>query len=731
MPQPTMVDVSIVVPVYNELANLPTLLRRIAAAMSSAPWRYEVLLVDDRSTDGSSEYLAQLAATTTLPFPFRALTKKGRQGKAFSLLEGFAEAKGGILVMIDADLQYAPEEIPAMLEKLNDPDMDIVVANRSRQYTSASRRILTRTFRWSVGKLLNLKVDIQSGLKVFRAETINTLHLKPTAWGFDYQFLYLAHRRGWQLCSHDIVFAQRVAGTSSVNTVVNGAELLFGAIALRASFLIKDVLTFLDYPHPSERHPTNYSNQRDFLYLPEIYSIKKHIYSENVSGAIVGFALLAAGILALSMLLHLSVPIIISGLIALLYLGLFIFKVAVVRLSLNRPGIVFSKEEIAALKDEELPIFSIIIPLYKEASVIRQIGDAMSSIDYPKDKLDAIITLEEYDKETIDAINEIGLPSFIRTLILPDVKPKTKPKALNVAFPHLKGEFLVIYDAEIVPEPTQLKKAVLAFRKHADIACLQIKLDHFNARETWVTKLFNAEFSFYYDLFLPGLQQLGVPLPLSGHSSLYRVDVIREIGAWDPYNVTEDAELGMRLYRKGYKTDMLESYSLEEATSTASAWVGQRTRWIKGFIQTTLVHLRHPLRFKQELGGWGKFFGFLIVVPGSVLVNILNLFYWVLLAAWFLTHSPIIQSYFPGPILYISVFSFLAGNFLFTYLNLIGSYRRGRYDMVKYSLLSPIYWLMLAWATLKASVEIIYKPHHWSKTVHGVHLAKPTHVTLP
>ena len=132
---------------------------------------------------------------------------------------------------------------------------------------------------------------------------------------------------------------------------------------------------------------------------------------------------------------------------------------------------------------------------------------------------------------------------------------------------------MVIYDAEIVPDADQLKKAYLAFRKYADVACLQVQLDHYNAYENWVTKLFNAEFSFYYDLFLPGLQKLGIPLPLSGHSSLYRTEVIREIGAWDPYNVTEDAELGMRLYRRGYKTEILRTRSLEEATNSASTWV--------------------------------------------------------------------------------------------------------------------------------------------------------------
>jgi glycosyltransferase XagB len=398
-----------------------------------------------------------------------------------------------------------------------------------------------------------------------------------------------------------------------------------------------------------------------------------------------------------------------------------LFKLYVVRESLSGKTIQFTRQEVAALRDDELPVYTILIPLYKEAEVIGQIRNAMTAIDYPPEKLDIIITLEEYDHETIEAIERADLPSHFKTLILPNVKPKTKPKALNVAFHKVKGEFFVIYDAEIIPDPDQLKKAVLAFRSYEDIACLQTRLDHYNATQSWITKLFNAEFSFYYDLFLPGLQKLNFPLPLSGHSTHFRAKVLRDIGCWDPYNVAEDCDVGMRLFRAGYRADMLDSLSQEEATCDVRAWTCQRSRWMKGFIQTTIVHLRHPLRFKDDLGGWRNFLAFLIIVPGSVALNLLNLVYGALLILWFTTHSPLIQAYFPGPILYVSIFSFIAGNFVFTYLNLLGSY----------SLLSFVYWFMLAYATVRASVQLIFKPHHWEKTTHGQHLLVPTPHAIP
>jgi len=429
----------------------------------------------------------------------------------------------------------------------------------------------------------------------------------------------------------------------------------------------------------------------------------------------------------------LGIPILItlSASIALFYFGLMIFKLLVVWQAISQPLISFTDEEIASVKEHDLPNYTLLIPLLREEKVISQIIEAITAIDYPKDKLDVIITLEEYDHKTIDSIKKVNLPAYFKILILPNVTPKTKPKALNVAFPQTKGEFVVIYDAEIIPDSDQLKKAYLAFKKYPDIGCLQTRLDHYNANQNIITRLFNAEFSFYYDLFLPGLQKMGYPIPLSGHSTHFRRSILEKIGAWDPYNVAEDCDIGIRLHRKGYKTEILNSFSKEEATSNLNDWMKQRSRWMKGFIQTSIVHLRHPLRFKNEIGGWSNLLGFLFTVPGTVIINILNLFYWILLLGWFITGSVLIQSFFPGPILYLSVISFVLGNVMFTWLNLIGAYKRKRYSMVKYSLLSSVYWILLAIATVRALIQIILNPYHWEKTNHGEHLLKKNYSIVP
>lgn len=466
----------------------------------------------------------------------------------------------------------------------------------------------------------------------------------------------------------------------------------------------------------------DFGNKTDYLFLPESWSAKKHLRRENIY-LFLSLLGIFAGVYAIAKFFFgLGIATVVSGTIAAFYFVLMLFKLYVVYRSVSAPIIEVSDKEIKNLKDEELPIYTILIPLYKEEKVIGQIIKAMSAIDYPTEKLDILITLEEYDKETIEAIKEVNPPKHFKNVILPDVQPKTKPKALNVAFSKVKGEFLVIYDAEIMPDPDQLKKAYLTFKKFPELACLQTRLDHYNTDQNLLTKLFNAEFSFYYDLFLPGLQSIGLPIPLSGHSTHFRTHVLREIGGWDPYNVTEDCDTGMRLYRRGYKSAIIDSFSKEEATSSMSSWIKQRTRWMKGFMQTSLVHLRHPLRFKNEIGGWRNFFGFMLIVPSSAIVNVFNLVYWFVFLLWITTHSAIIQSFFPGPILYVSVTTFIVGNIVFTYLNILGVYRRSRFNLVKFSAFSPLYWIMLAIATTRAFIHMVAKPHEWEKTTHGSHL---------
>src|SRR3990167_4361137 len=251
----------------------------------------------------------------------------------------------------------------------------------------------------------------------------------------------------------------------------------------------------------------------------------------------------------------------------------------------------------------QLPTYSILCPLYHEARVLPQFVEAISALDWPKTRLDVMLLLEEDDTATIETAHSLNLPSYFRMLIVPASQPKTKPKASNYGWNYVKGEYVVIYDAEGRPEPDQLKKAYLAFRKvPASVACLQCKLNYYNPRHNLLTRLFTAEYSLWFDVVLPGLQSINTTIPLGGTSNHFRTKILKSLHGWDAFNVTEDCDLGSRLFKSGYTTAIIDSTTYEEANSHLGNWIRQRSRWIKGYLQTFLVHNRHPLQFVRDHG---------------------------------------------------------------------------------------------------------------------------------
>jgi len=258
--------------------------------------------------------------------------------------------------------------------------------------------------------------------------------------------------------------------------------------------------------------------------------------------------------------------------------------------------------EIEALPEHDLPIYTVLVPMYKEPEVAQKIARAVTNLNYPVDKLDVKLLLEEDDAPTRAKIAEVfdSLPPCVEVIICPTVpkgQPRTKPRACNWGLEKARGKYLVVFDAEDQPERDQLKKAVIAFRRleakgKSHVACLQAKLNYFNARQNALTRFFTLEYTTWFDLFLPGLHAVRTPIPLGGTSNHFKTDVLQQIGGWDPFNVTEDCDLGMRLARKGNSTEILDSTTWEEANSHTGNWIRQRSRWIKGYFQTHMVHTR-------------------------------------------------------------------------------------------------------------------------------------------
>ncbi len=386
------------------------------------------------------------------------------------------------------------------------------------------------------------------------------------------------------------------------------------------------------------------------------------------------------------------------------------------------PELSFSEADLANLLPKDLPVYSILCPLYHEVKVLPGFLESIDKLDWPKVKLDVVLLLEEDDEETIALAKTFVLPSYVRTLIVPHSLPKTKPKACNYGLSHARGEYLVVYDAEDIPEPSQLKKAFLGFKKsNSKIACLQAKLNYHNPHQNLLTRFFTAEYSLWFDIILPGLQSINTCIPLGGTSNHFRTDDLRKFEGWDAFNVTEDCDLGSRLFKAGYLTAIIDSTTLEEANCQWGNWLRQRSRWIKGYMQTYLVHNRHPFRFIREHGPHA--FIFQLVVGGKIAFMLINPVLWLATVAYFTLYrfvGPTIESLYPAVVFYMAVFSLVFGNFLCLYYYMIGCAKRGHWTLIKYIYLVPFYWLMVSLAALKALHQLVFKPHYWEKTHHGL-----------
>jgi len=284
------------------------------------------------------------------------------------------------------------------------------------------------------------------------------------------------------------------------------------------------------------------------------------------------------------------------------------------------------------INDAELPIYTILVPLLREANVLAPLMRALVRLDYPAAKLDIKLILEAVDGETIAAAQALDLPGSVEIVVVPGLFPRTKPKALNYVLPLTRGDYLVIYDAEDRPEPDQLRKAVAAFREGPlNLACVQARLNLYNAFDSWLTRQFAIEYGALFDGILPALDRLELPIPLGGTSNHFRVPALKWLMAWDPFNVTEDADLGTRLARKGYRCRVLASTTFEEAPTRFMSWLRQRTRWMKGYMQTWLVHMRSPRALWRELGPLG-FLAFQIMVGGTLLSALVHPWFYALAA---------------------------------------------------------------------------------------------------
>ncbi len=489
-----------------------------------------------------------------------------------------------------------------------------------------------------------------------------------------------------------------------------------------------------------------------YIYIPEHEiqaSLEKfeRIRPENAKVVTTGLQKSWVIIFALvTLLLLLLTPYALVGIVAICVIGFsaqFALKSYLTGKSINKL-VQISPERLQ--EEHDWPMYTLLAPCRGEESVIHQLVNAVAQIDYPEDRLQVMLILEENDPRTVKAVQRMELPPYFEVYVLADSGPRTKPKACTAVLQYVRGKYCVVYDAEDQPEPDQLKKVVVAFKDQEErdgddhIWCVQAKLEFHNGSHNLLTQLFAAEYLTHFNLTLPALGALDLIVALGGTSNHFRSNKLRGMGGWDPYNVTEDLDLGVVIKRDRGHVLLLDSVTWEEANARPfgkGGWVSQRSRWIKGHMQSWFVHMRNPLHLYQDLGFW-NFLMFQLIILGSPLSLVLSPLYLGLTALYLASRTVLtlvqpesafalqmaIEALFPSYIYYAAIVSFVLGNLGIMYSIMLACVLREQYKMVKYIFLAPIYWLMMSAAAWKASWQLITKPHYWEKTSHG-HATQP------
>ncbi|WP_193046212.1 glycosyltransferase [Mycolicibacterium baixiangningiae] len=407
------------------------------------------------------------------------------------------------------------------------------------------------------------------------------------------------------------------------------------------------------------------------------------------------------------------------------YVFTLVDRVMIFRQGLAASAIVVPDEEARAIPDAELPPYTILVPAYHEPEVVGDLIAAMGAMEYPRSKLQVLLLLEADDQATIDAARQYADADFIEMVLIPPAQPRTKPKACNYGLHFATGDIVTIYDAEDRPDPLQLRRVVSVFRSSPDdIVCVQARLAFYNGHQNLLTGWFTAEYGLWFGFLLPGMMRTGTPIPLGGTSNHLLTRVLDTIGAWDPHNVTEDADLGLRIAANGYETAVVESTTLEEANSDSINWIRQRSRWYKGYLQTWLVEMRRPRALMRMLGV-RAFIRFNLILGGTPVIAVLNLFFWLITLLWFLGHPAAVSAMFPAYVYFPALLCLVLGNLATIYMNLVALREDDRSDLLVPALTVPAFWVMMSVAAAKGLYQLIRSPSYWEKTVHGLVVDAP------
>lgn len=377
-----------------------------------------------------------------------------------------------------------------------------------------------------------------------------------------------------------------------------------------------------------------------------------------------------------------------------------------------------------ALSGGALPVVSIMVPLLREENIALRLITRLERLSYPRELLDICLVTEASDAVTRNTLAATRLPRWMRVITVPDGSLKTKPRALNYALDFCRGTIIGIYDAEDAPDPDQILRVVQQFHASPpEVACLQGALDFYNTSQNWMSRCFTIDYAGWFRIVLPGISRLGLVVPLGGTTLFLRREVIEALGGWDAHNVTEDADLGIRLARRGYRTDLVDTVTQEEANCHLLPWVKQRSRWIKGYAMTWTVHMRRPRQLWRELGAW-RFAGFQAMFLGSLLQAFLMPVIWSLWLHPLGLYHPLGWA-LSSPAIWGLTSMFALAEAANLASNAAALAHSGKRKLWFWLPVMHIYYPLATAAAYKALVEMLVMPFYWDKTRHGI--APPQH----
>jgi len=719
-----MSNLDFIVPVKNQKDDIERVVDSIEKSASELPIEYKVIFVDDFSSDQTSEEIKKYINNSgnviydangdysTSKYIYHH--KKGKKGDEYSILEGSRISRAEHIALVDDFESLSPEKLLLLFNLAKTKGHAVLNGVSNGKHKNGSngngRRLILKGNR-------EIKANGQNGngtklyTRIFKKEIIDSFDEGEVE---KEKFEKLLEGRtkhlGYEVIKEPNGESKKILDVIKLKVKNGRSEAIKERIKSSSEMFSKEI----------------FFKGKKFVTGNDLHLKKNALITFAGWQKVALFTFPPLVILGLVVNFKFTLMLAFAALTA-LYFADIIFSFFTLISNLKKTDeIKFSAKELKDIDERKLPVYSILCPLYKEANVVKRFTRNISKLDWPKDKLDIILILEEDDKETIKAAKNLKLPAYFRIMVVPNSSPKTKPKACNYGLAYAKGEYVVIYDAEDRPEETQLKKAYLGFKKvKPNVVCLQSKLNYYNSNQNLLTRLFTAEYSLWFDLILPGLQLIDTTIPLGGTSNHFKINAIRYLGAWDPFNVTEDCDLGVRLFKAGFKTEIMDSTTFEEANSRILSWINQRSRWIKGYLQTYLVHMRNPLEFLKRNGR--HLFIFHLVIGMRMIFMVVNPILWFMTLAYFIFNSYVgefIESLYPPIIFYMGSTALVFGNFMYFYFYMIGCAKRGRWDLVKYIFFIPFYWILASVASIKAFYQLLAKPYYWEKTMHGMHLSR-------